>query len=408
MSGPVQPWLSMIGLHEDGLDGLGVTARRLVDGAETLIGDARMLALVADDGRERLMWPKPLTALFPEIERRRGRPVCVLASGDPLNYGIAALITAHFAPGYWVIMPAPSAFSLACARLGWPHSTVEILSLHNRPLAALAGFIRPNARLVVLTRDGSTPAAAASLLTELGYGASAITVFERMAGPHEARLEGRADAWSYDRLDDLNVMAIACAASGAALVLGCAPGLPDEAFFSDGMITKREARALTVSALMPQPAQILWDVGAGCGTVGIEWLRAAGQRSRVLAIESEPSRCAMIAANRARFGAVRLEIIAGSAPDALSGLVVPDAVFIGGGLTVPGVFDASLLALRPGGVMVVNTVTLEGERMLLEFHHRLGGELMRLAVARASALGRQATLRPQLPLTQWTFRKPIL
>jgi precorrin-6Y C5,15-methyltransferase (decarboxylating) len=398
---PGSAWLAVVGLHEDGLAGLGATARALVDGAGTLVGDARMLSHLPEDGRERLIWPKPLSALWPEIERRRGRPVCVLASGDPLCHGIGALIAGRFAPDDWVMVPAPSAFSLACARLGWSHAGVETLSLHNRPVNAVVGLLHPGARLVVLTRDGQTPAEVAALLTARGYGASRLTVLERLAGPREARLDGRADAWPFARVDDLNVLAVACEAGAGAEVLPRVPGLADDAFHSDGVMTKREVRAITLMALAPLPGQILWDVGAGCGSIGIEWLRATGVRGRVLAVERELERRTLIVANRERFGADGLEIVAGSAPEALAGLPPPDAVFIGGGLTCPGVFEACWAALRPGGRLVTNAVTLEAEARVLEGHRRWGGGLVRLAVSRAGRLGGLNGWQAQRTVTQW-------
>ncbi|MEI8394006.1 MAG: precorrin-6y C5,15-methyltransferase (decarboxylating) subunit CbiE [Rhodospirillaceae bacterium] len=405
MSDASPPWLSVIGLHEDGLAGLGATARALVDGAETLVGDARMLSYLPEDGRERLIWPRPLTALFPEIERRRGRPVCVLASGDPLCHGIGALIAARFPASERVIIPAPTAFALARARLGWSEGEVETLSLHNRPLETLADALYPAARLVVLTRDGGTPAAVAAYLTERGFGASRLTVFERMNGPDEQRFEGGAEDWPFARLHDLNVLAIECHASDDACYYSRVVGLPDEAFLSDGVMTKREARALAVSALAPLPGELLWDVGAGCGTIGIEWLRAAGARARVLAIETKPERRALIAANRLRFGADRLDIIAGNVPGALAGLAAPDAIFIGGGLTVAGVLERCLAALKPGGRLVAHAVTLEAESVLLNAAATHGGGLVRVSVARAEPLGGFTGWRPQMPLTEWSYRK---
>ena len=398
------PWLSVVGLHEDGLGGLGVAARALVDGADTLIGDARMLAHVPEDGRERLSWPKPLTALFPEIEARRDRRVCVLASGDPLVHGIGTLIAGRFPEV--AIVPAPSAYALARARLGWDEATVDSLSLHNRPLETLAGALYPGARLLVLTRDGTTPAAAAALLTALGYGGSRLTVFERLAGPAEARREGSAAGWPFPQVDDLNVLAVECVADAGAASLPRAPGLDDGLFASDGVMTKREVRTLTIAALQPLPGQVLWDVGAGCGSVAVEWLRMAGPRARAFAIEAKPERQALIAGNVRRFGAARLEIVAGTAPAALSGLAEPDAVFIGGGLTAPGVVDACWQALRPGGVLVANGVTLEAEAALAGLAAWRGGTLTRIDIARTVPLGSFTGWRPLMPVAQWSARKP--
>ncbi|MEI7609374.1 MAG: precorrin-6y C5,15-methyltransferase (decarboxylating) subunit CbiE, partial [Rhodospirillaceae bacterium] len=390
--------------HEDGLAGLGARARALVEGAETLAGDARMLAHIPEDGRERLSWPKPLSALFPEFEKRRGKRVCVLASGDPLVHGIGALIAARFPEAE--IVPAPSSFALARARMGWDAGSSDTLSLHNRPLESLGAALRPGARLLVLTRDGATPAVAAAFLTARGYGASRLTVFERMAGPREARLEGTAADWPHPAVDDLNVLAIACVGDAGVVAMSRAPGLDDDLFASDGVMTKREARILTIAALAPQPGQVLWDVGAGCGSIAIEWLRLAGPRARAFAIEAKPERLALIAENRTRFGADGLEPKAGEAPGALEGLTAPDVIFIGGGLTAPGVFDACWQALKPGGVLVANGVSLEAEAALAGLSRGHGGALVRIEVARAAPLGGFTGWRPLMPLTQWSVRKP--
>ncbi len=398
------PWFCVVGLHEDGLAGLGCRARALVDQADVLVGDARLLGHVPEDGRERLCWPKPLAALFPDLEQRQGRQrICVLASGDPLVYGIGSLIAVRFSGA--VIVPAPSSFALARARMGWDEGRSEALSLHHHGVETLAGSLFPGARLLVLTRDGTTPALVAAFLTGRGYGVSRLTVLERMAGPQERRLEGQAARWPHGSVDPLNVLAIECLAEGEALALPHAPGLADELFASDGVMTKREARALTISALQPLPGQVLWDVGAGCGSIGIEWLRAAGPRARVLAVEAKPARQALIAVNRDRFGAGRLEIVGGQAPGVLAGLVAPDTVFIGGGVTAEGVFDACWQALRPGGVLVANAVSLEAEAALAGLSQRFGGALIRIEISRTVALGGFTGWKPMMPLTQWSTRK---
>jgi precorrin-6Y C5,15-methyltransferase (decarboxylating) len=392
-------------VHEDGLDGLGREARALVAGAEVLVGGERLLAMVPADGRERLPAPKPITALIPAIRARRGRRVCVLASGDPMSFGFGGLIARSFAEGEWRILAAPSSFSLACARMGWPVAETECLSVHNRPVATLVPFLYPGARLAVLARDHTTPAALAALLVRQGFGASRITVLERMAGAAERRLEGRAADWANPEVADLHTLAVECVAGPAAVVLPRAPGLPDALFRSDGLLTKREARVLTVSALAPLPGQVLWDVGAGCGSIGLEWLRAAGPRARAYAIERDPTRCGFILDNREALGADRLELVTGAAPEALAGLPAPERIFIGGGLTVPGVFEACWQALAPGGRLAANAVTLDAEAALLTLHARHGGDLTRLSVARAAPLGGMMGWTPQRPLTLWTAEK---
>jgi len=403
------PWLAVVGIGEDGPAGLGAAARSLVEGAHLLVGDERVLATIPDDGRPRRPWPRPLKALFPELAEHRGRPVCVLASGDPLWHGVGVLLTRHFAPEELVVVPAPSAFALACARLKWPRAAVECLSLHNRPLETLALFLYPGARLVALTADGTAAARAAALLAGRGWGPSRITVLARMGGPHESLVSATAETWVEDRTDDFNVLAIACIPGPGAVALPRVPGLPDEAFRTEGQITKREVRAATLAALGPLPGQTLWDVGAGSGSIGIEWLRAA-PRTRAVAVEPRADRTALIAENAAALGVPELRLVQGEAPAALAGLEEsagrPDAVFVGGGLTAPGLVEACWAALPPGGRLVANTVTLEGEHRLIEERTNRGGELTRIAVARAAPVGSFSGWRPLMPVTQWRVAKP--
>ncbi len=399
------PWLAIVGIGEDGLDGLSQAARALVDGAELLVGDDRLLAMVPEDGRMRLTWPKPLRAVFPEIERRRGQPVCVLASGDPLHYGIGSWLVQHFGRTETRILPAPSAFSLACARLGWSRAEVECLSLHGRPAATLNAFVQPGMRLLSLTTDGTAAAAVAAVLRARGFGPSRIAVLERLGGPAERVIEGTASGWAVERTDALNTLAIECVAGPEAIALPRIPGLPDEAFRHDGKLTKREARAATLAALAPLPGQLLWDVGAGCGSIGIEWVRS-GPRLRAIAIELDHDRVAMIGENATALGAAGLTIVTGKAPEALAGLDPPDAVFIGGGLTVPGLIDACCAALRPGGRLVANAVTLQGERQLHDLYARLGGDLTRIAISRIAPVGALVGWRPLMPVMQYCLVKP--
>lgn len=402
------PWLSVIGIGEDGLDGLSAAARRHLDAAEVLAGGARHLAMVPDDGRERLPWPSPLSAAVDAIiGRRGGQRMCVLASGDPLCYGIGATLARRVPAAEMTIIPAPGAFTLACARLGWPRAEVETLSLHGRPLALLHAYVQPGARLLALTADGTTPAQVAALLRARGFGPSRLTVLERMGGPFERRFDGRAADWPAPDPEaaDLNTLAIACEAEPGAPRLPRTPGLPDDAFRHDGQLTKREIRAVTLAALVPVPGQMLWDIGAGCGSIAIEWSRTH-PACRAVAIESRPDRLALITGNAEALGVPRLQVVAGRAPEALAGLPRPDAVFIGGGLTVPGVIDAAWDALPPGGRLVANAVTLDGERRLIDLYERLGGALTRLAVSRAEPVGRFTGWRPLMPVTQFAVTKP--
>lgn len=401
------PWLSIVGVGEDGLDALSPAARALVAQAEVLIGGDRHLAMLpADDDRERIAWPSPLGALVAAIEGLKPRRVCVLATGDPFCFGIGTTLAKRVPLDEMLVVPGLSARTLVCSRLGWPEHTTRLLTLHGRPLALLEPHLQPGARLILLSADAATPAAVAARLVERGFGPSAMTVLERMGGPAEHRLDGRADAWDFAPGDDLNTIAVTVAAGPDARPLSTLPGLPDDGFCHDGQITKREVRAVTLAALSPQPGQLLWDVGAGCGSVAVEWLRA-DPLNRAVAIESKPGRLMMIAANAERLGTPTLAIVDGHAPDALAGLEAPDAVFVGGGASVPGVIEACWAALRPGGRLVANTVTLESEAVLLAKRAGLGGELVRIAVERAEPVGPFHGWRPLMPVTQWRIMKPF-
>jgi precorrin-6Y C5,15-methyltransferase (decarboxylating) len=396
-------WLTVIGIGEDGLDGLSRAARTLVEQAEVLVGGERHLALVPEIRAERLAWRRPLAETFPEIAAREGRRVAVLASGDPLWYGVATQLIARFGRAAVLVLPAPSAFSLAAARLGWPLADCTPVTLHGRPLARLALFLAPGARLLCLSEDGSTPAAVAALLTEHGWGESAITVLEHMGGPRERRIAGRASTWRAPRGADLNTLAIDCVASPSARVQSRLAGLPDDAYQHDGQLTKRVVRAATLAALAPLPGETLWDVGAGCGSIAIEWLRGGG--GRAIAIERDSKRLALIAENAATLGVPELAIVAGEAPTALAGLPEPDAVFLGGGSGAPGLLEQAWSRLRPGGRLVANAVTVEGEARLAAWRADHGGRLVRIAVSEAEPLGAGLAWRPHLPVTQLCLAK---
>lgn len=399
-----KPWLSIVGIGEDGLAGLTAPARALVDDAEVFVGGERHLAMLPSDDRERLAWPSPLSALLDEIESRRGTRVCVLASGDPLWYGIGVSLLKRIRRSEIAILPGRSAFTLSAARIGWPLAEVDCLTLHGRPLAMLHPYIQPNAKLLILSEDAATPAAVAALLSERGYGESRLTVLEHLDGEKERCVEGIAVTWSANDIADLNTIAVDCIAAPDAPLLPRTPGLPDEAFRHDGQMTKREVRAATLSALMPVQGQLLWDVGAGCGSVAVEWMRAA-PRARAVAIERQAERRAMIAENAESLGTPLLQIIAGEAPEALYGLEAPDAVFIGGGVSNPGLIEVCWTKLKTGGRLVANAVTLEGETALLDWQKQHGGSLTRIAVSRAEPVGPFRGWRPMMPVTQYSSTK---
>lgn len=398
------PWLSIVGIGAGGLDSVSSAGRLLIAQAETLVGGDRHFAMMPQDhGGERLHWTSPLDQTIAEIQARRGRRVCVLATGDPLWYGIGATLAEVIDPGEMTIIPSPGAFSLACARLAWPLAETVCFTLHGRPLDLLRLHLSPGARLVMLVTDGHSPAQIAALLRGAGYGKSRITVFENMAGVDENRRDGIADDWDDTAVSALNTVAVHCVAGTGVALRSRVPGLPDDAYENDGQLTKRETRAVTLAALAPLPGQRLWDVGAGSGSIAIEWLRAAPHAAAV-AIERDPTRCAMIARNATALGVPGLEIVNAAAPDALAGLAAPDAVFIGGGVSAE-LIDVCMSALAPGGRLVANAVTVEGEAALTAGRAQYGGALTRIAVSRAAAVGKLSIWRALAPVTQWRVVK---
>jgi precorrin-6Y C5,15-methyltransferase (decarboxylating) len=397
-------WLTIIGLGEDGLEGLTPAARQLIERAETLVGGERHLAKVPNGTAERLTWASPLKLTIDEILRRRERRVVVLATGDPLWFGIGVTLLRAVPAAETRILPGVSAFALACARLGWPLADVECLTLHGRSFAFLNGVVAPGAKLLLLSHDGATPPAVAKQLTALGYGPSRLTVLEHMGSADEHQLAGVAESWAAGEVLALNTIAAECIPGSDAVVRARVPGLPDDAFRHDGQLTKREVRAVTLAALAPTPGQLLWDVGAGCGSIAIEWLRSHRTLSAI-AVEREPGRCALINENAAALGVPHLELVEGEAPAALKDLPPPDAVFIGGGLTTAGLVERCWQALKPRGRLVANAVTVEGEGRLFVLRTELGGELTRIAISRAEPIGPYTGWRPHMPVTQLAATK---
>jgi precorrin-6Y C5,15-methyltransferase (decarboxylating) len=401
----VKTWLAIVGIGEDGIAGLNAAARTLVDTAEILVGGERHLAMVPSGDVERLTWQRPFGDTIGAIAARRGRRVVVLASGDPSWYGVGAVLARHFPIGEMTILPHPGAFSLAAARLGWAIADCAVLSLHGRPVDTLRLHLAPHRRLLLLSEDGTTPRAVAHLLTELGWGPTRLTVFEHLGGPREAVPCEEAQHWGERQSADLNTIAVECRAGPEARPLSRFAGLPDDAFEHDGQLTKREVRAMTLAALAPLPGERLWDVGAGCGSIAIEWLRAI-EGGDAVAIERKPDRAAMIARNAAALGVPGLQIVLGSTPQAVAALDPPDAIFIGGGIGDPELLPALWGALRARGRLVANVVSLAGERAVIDWQARHGGTLTRIAISHVEPLGTQQGWRPQLPVTQLAATKP--
>jgi precorrin-6Y C5,15-methyltransferase (decarboxylating) len=400
-------WLTVVGIGEDGWHGLSRVARRALLDAQSIHGGERHLAfLPARIAASRVPWPKPFSLDAVLAGRGDGKTrICVLASGDPMCFGVGATLAREVANGEMRVIPAPSSLSLAAARLRWALQDAVCVSLVGRPVASLLASLHRGVRLLVLSADGATPAAVAALLTAHGFGASRMTVFEHLGGNNERRIDERADDWREPLVAALNLVAIECRTHAGHAGPPLTPGLPDDAYRHDGQLTKRDVRAVTLARLAPQPGELLWDVGAGCGSIGIEWMRAHGA-CRAIAIEANESRQRLIEHNRDALGVPALQLVKGEAPAALDGLSAPDAVFIGGGLTVPGVLDACWARLRQGGRLVANAVTLQSEAALVEWRARHGGELTRIGVAQAEPLGSFDTWRQALPITLLHASKP--
>jgi precorrin-6Y C5,15-methyltransferase (decarboxylating) len=403
-------WLSIVGIGEDGIEGLSLAGRELIQSAAVVFGGARHLTLAAPliRGIPR-PWPVPFDPNMAEVLKLRGRAVCVLASGDPFLYGVGSLLSRHVSCEETLTLPAPSAFSLAASRLLWPLPQTVLLSLCGRSLDYIRPHLHPGARILLLASDHDAPVKLARLLCDIGFGHSRVTILESLAGPRERIRSAPANAFDLESIAPLNMVAIEVTADEGARILPKAAGLADELFEHDGQITKREIRALTLSALAPQRGELLWDLGAGSGSVAIEWLLADASLNAV-AIEQRPDRVARIRRNAAAFGVPHLTVIEGSAPAALEGAAVPDAVFVGGGAATPGMIDTVQKALRPAGRLVVNAVALETEIILLKHQSQCGGSLTRIAIARADPIGgedgRMTGWRSAMPVMQWVWVKP--
>ncbi len=398
-------WLAVVGIGEDGIDGLSPAARALLAQAELVVGGRRHLALAGDLAAETFAWPSPIEGALDMIEARRGRPVCVLASGDPFFFGVGTMLMRRFSPGETLCLPAPSAFALAAARLGWSQQDCVALSLHGRPLEAILPHLQPGARILALSWDEATPAKLAALLTARGMGRSGVTVCEAMGGPRERIRSSEAKSFALENVAALNTIALDVIADRDAKILPRAPGLPDDWFEHDGQITKRDIRAVTLSALAPRRGETLWDVGAGSGSIAIEWM-LADPANRAVAIEANPERAARAARNALNLGVPALEVVTGTAPRAFRDLGTPDAIFIGGGASAPGAIEAAAAALRPGGRLVVNAVTLETQALLVEERAKRGGDLVQIAVAQAEPVGRFTGWRAAMPIVQWRWTRP--
>jgi precorrin-6B C5,15-methyltransferase / cobalt-precorrin-6B C5,C15-methyltransferase len=401
-----QRWLSIVGIGEDGVEGLSAVARQLIRSAELVVGGVRHLELAGElIGGRRLAWPSPIGDAFGEITRHRGQPVVVLASGDPFHFGIGKQIADFVTADEFVCLPQPSAFSLAAARMGWPLQDTALVTLHGRALSGIIRHLQPGARILALSWDGATPRKLAELLAARRMGQSRIAVLEAMGGARERTRHATAASFDIEDVQPLNTIAIEVIAEPDALFIPLTSGLDDDLFEHDGQLTKREIRAVTLSSLQPLQGQLLWDIGLGAGSVAIEWLLQHSSL-RAVGIEARSDRAARAARNAAALGVPELHIVQGHAPEVFAGLARPDAIFIGGGIGDDGVFDAAWSALKSGGRLVANAVSLESEARLAGYFQQLGGELIRLQVARVDKVGAMSGWRPAMPVTQWRVRKP--
>jgi len=399
------PWIDIVGIGEDGLDGLNAAARECLAHAEIIIGGDRHHNLSAEFQAERISWPSPFDAMIEKIQALRGKRLVILVTGDPLWYSVGARIARAIDPGEMRFHPQISAFQWASCRMGWSLADCETVTVHGRADNQILPHLAPNVRLLLLTQDAATPAAIAKLLCDRGFDESRMIALAALGGSNEKRYEGVAKNWSH-AVPNFHVLAIECVAGDGARWYPRTGGLPDHAYTHDGQLTKQDIRSATLAKLAPYPDALLWDVGAGCGSISIEWMRAA-RGARAVAVEHNSARVAMILQNARELGTEKLDIIEGHAPKAIENLPRPDAVFIGGGLSATGMFEKVWQALRPGGRLVANVVTLESEMHLIELHKKHGGDLVRIAVHSAGEMGRFRAWRPAMPVTQWSVIKPF-
>lgn len=391
------PWLTIVGVSEDGPDGLPPASRRALEAAEVVMGPARHLALLPGLCAERIEWPAPFAEGLAVLQSLRGRRVVTLASGDPFWFGAGSVIARALSREEWRALPGSSTFSLVAARLGWPLERTLCLGLHAAPLSRLRPHLAPGRRAILLLRDGPAVPALARYLSAEGFGESVLTVFEALGGPGERITKAPASALPPDVFS--HPVAVALEAAGGGAVIPRASGIDDAFFETDGQITKRPVRALALSALAPRSGEMLWDIGGGSGSIAIEWL-LADPGMEAVSIEARADRAARIRANADRLGADRLRVVEGDAPASLDGLPAPQAVFLGGGLS-EALLTNLTERLAAGTRLVAHAVTLESEAMFIDWSRRLGGDLMRIELAEAAPLGSRRGWTPGRPIVQW-------
>ena len=408
-------WLTVLGIGDNGVNSLTPVAMSLLKQAKVLVAPSRVLASLDLDALglsacEIVPWTMGVKETLTFLQDRRGTPVTILATGDPMHFGIGATMRRSIPEDEMLVVPSPSGFSLAAARLGWGLAGVSCISLHGRSVSAIQPHILPGNRVLSLTSTAKTIFEVADLFQARGFEDSEFTVLDHLGGASERITNHTAKdlatgEFKEGAFADFNMLAVQCVAGPSARILPAVPGLPDDAFAHDGQLTKREVRAATLAALQPVPDGLLWDVGAGCGSVAVEWMRASSG-ARAIAVENAPDRVALIAQNAIQLGTPTLKVIEGNAPDALADLDAPQAIFIGGGISRDNLFETCWSALEPGGRLVCNVVTVEGENRVSELHATYGGDLTRFAISRAGSVGGFRGFRPLMPVTQWAVLKP--
>lgn len=405
----LERWLWIVGIGEDGWEGLNAEARQSIASAETLYGGVRHLEFIPAAAYPglRCAWPSPMAPAVEHIltEHRGQRRITVLASGDPMFYGVGVPLTRELSTSEFRVIPQISSLSLACAKLGWPIAETSVVSLVSRPIEQMYRYLYPGQRMIVLSEGTSSPLEVATFLSQAGFSGSQMTLLENLGGRSEHSSTGMAASWVEEARSNLNMIAIVCVRDAGGASLPLIPGLPDDAFETDGQLTKREVRAVTLARLAPTPGKLLWDVGAGTGTIGIEWMRVHPACS-CIAFERNLERASCIRRNAVRLGVPGLKVIEGSAPFAFTSLTAPDAIFMGGAVADDELFDACWAALAPGGRLVANAITIESEARLITRHATHGGDMMRMMVSRADPVGCLHGWRPMMPITQWTVTKP--
>lgn len=399
-----QPWLHIVGIGEDGIEGLSWTARQLVEKAQIIVGGDRHMKLSQNVTARRVAWPSPFDAMIGEIKSHKGKQIVILVTGDPLWYSVGARILKSIDAAEITFHPQISAFQWAACRMGWSLADVETLTVHGRPCEQILPWLYPGIRMLVLTKDRTTPHAIARLLTERGYGGSEMSALCALGGDAETRFDGMARDWHH-QVADFHTLAIHCIAGENAEVLP-RTGLPDDAFIHDGMLTKQVVRSATLAKLVPHRGGVLWDVGAGCGSIGIEWMRAAPE-ARAIAFETNESRLEMVRQNAIKLGVPYLKCVLERAPEAFVGWPAPDAIFLGGGLSNDRLFPACWAALKAGGRLVANGVTLEGSQTIAALYQKFGGQLDRIQVSSVQYIGTLTGFKPAMAVDQWSIHKPF-